>query len=258
MAELPYVYEPPELTFERHGWGNPAPSAAAGFDWSSFARAAGNVYSEAGIGAIGSGVGTILGFVGQLAAARQAKKAANYNAEVIRRNSEAAAQALENEATQHQRNQAIVLQDIALVKQAQAEQERSARLSQEAIASQTRAIIGASGLLLRGSPIAVYEHNLRESEREIMATRYRTDLQERAMRDQGMQEGYAATMARYGAGERLRVGAAQGKLARYGGAQQQYAGVLGAVGSLASGAARTYAAYERQQAQRGPTLRSTT
>jgi hypothetical protein len=111
---------------------------------------------------------------------------------------------------------------------------------------------------MRGSPVAVEAFNLQQSERQILASRYRADLQERAIRDQALMEDYAAQMTRYGAGERLRVGAAQGALARYGGSQQQAATLLGGVGNLASGTARTAAAYERYQAQRGPGLKTPT
>ena len=242
MAEMAY-YDP--------GVGSSPSSSGGGFDWGMFARSA----SDTGVGVAASGAGSMLSFVGSLLAARQAKKAAAYNAEVIRRNSEAAAQAMENEALQRQRNAAIALEDITLVRQSQAEQERSQRQQQEHVASTTRAIIGASGLMMRGSPIAVFEHNLRQSEREILAGRYRADLQERALRDQAVQEGYAADMTRYGAGERLRVGRASAGLARYGGSQQAAAGRTAAFGDLLSGGARTVALYERRQASKGPTVR---
>lgn len=226
--------------------------ASGGSSWSSFAQGAGNL----GLGTYTAGASALLGFVGTIMQARQARKAASYNEEVLRRNAQAAAQAEENEAQQRMRNAAILLQDIGILRQAQAEQERHAERQQEAIASSTRAIIGASGLMMTGSPLAVYEHNLRESQRDIMASRYRADLQERALRDQAVMEGYAAEMARYGAGERLRVGAAQGLLARYGGSRQAGAGIASGLARLGTGAARTYAAYEARQGQKGPTLRS--
>jgi hypothetical protein len=237
-------------------------SPSPGIDWTSlgstmsaFGKAAGSAVGQAGVGTIGAGIGTAMQFAGTLLAARQAKKAANYNAEIARRNSEMAAQALEIEAQQRARNVSILLNDIVLVHQSQEDQERQQRLQQAHVAGQTRAIIGASGLMMRGSPLAVYEHNLHQSEREILAGRYKADLQERALREQAAMEGYAADLSRYGAAERLRVGKAQGALMQYGGSQQQRAGVASALGGLASGGARTTAAFARHQAQRGPVYR---
>lgn len=238
MGELSYL-EMPDV-----GGGA---SSANTFGWSQIGQA----FNTAGVGTVASGAGTILGFVGSMLAARSAKKATEYNSEILERNAQAAANAQEIEAQEHLRNQAILLGDITMVRQAQAEQERSQRLVQEHQAGMTRAIVGSSGLLMRGSPLAVYETNLRESQREILAGRYRADVQERALRDQAVMQGYAAQMARYGAGERLRVGKAQGALARYGGGQQQFATTLGAFGNLAAGGARTYAAYERRQTLQG-------
>jgi hypothetical protein len=241
-----------EMSYLDPGTGSSIATSGGGFDLAAFGRAAGDL----GVGTYASGAGSILGFVGSLVAARAAKKASAYNSEIIRRNSEAAATALETEALQRERNAALLLQDITFVQQAQAEQERQQRLSQEFLAGQTRAIIGSSGLLMRGSPIAVMEFNLQQSEREILAGRYRAQVQERALYEAAEQEGYAATMARYGAGERLRVGKGQAVLARYGGSRQAAAGRLGAVSGLLSGGARTYTAYERHQALKGPVASS--
>jgi hypothetical protein len=201
-------------------------------------------------GTYASGAGTVLSFVGQIMAANQAKKAADYNAKVAERNAQAAADAAEVQAQQHQRNAAIALQDIMLVKQAQEWQEEQQRLLQEHVAGQTRAIIGASGLLMRGSPLATYEMNLRQSEKQILVGRYKADLQERALRDQATMEGYAADVSRYGAGERLRIGKGQAALSEYEGSQRAAASRIGAFGSLISGGARTYATYAHEQAVR--------
>jgi hypothetical protein len=195
-----------------------------------------------------SGFGTILSFTSSIMAANQAKKAANYNAQVAERNAQAAADAAEIEAQQHQRNATNALNDIVLVKQAQAYQEEQQRDRQEYVAGQTRAIVAASGLLMRGSPLATYEMNLQQSEKQILAGRYKAELQERALRDQATMEGYAADVSRYGAGERLRIGKGQAALAGWEGTQRAAASRLGAFGSLISGGARTYATYEREQA----------
>ena len=218
-----------------------------GMDWASFGKAAGQV----GVAAYGSAFSTGLSFVGSLLAGKQAKKASQYTARVMERNAQAAASVLENEAEQRERNAELLFNDILLAKQAQKHEEAQMRLRQDYTAGQTRAIIGASGLMMRGSPMAAYAFNLQQSERDILASRYKVDLQERALRDQALMEGYGASLKRHEAGERLRVGSTQSALARYGGSQQQFAATLGAFGNLASGGARTYAAYEANKARRG-------
>jgi hypothetical protein len=224
-----------------------APSPGA-FDWT---KTIGDWTTAAGgAGTVIGGAGTLLGAIGGLMAARQAKKAGNYSAQVATRNAQAAADAAEIEAQQRERNASIVLQDIFLARQSQEEQESAQRDQQAYVAGQTRAIIGASGVMMTGSPLAVYEAQLQQSERQIFAGRYKADLQERALRDQATMEGYAADVARYGAAERLRVGAGQAKLARYAGEQQAAASRMGAFSGLLGGAARTYAHYEWAQAQR--------
>jgi hypothetical protein len=240
-----------DISYLDPGVGSTLPTAttsrsgsSGGFDW-----------ANAGAGTYASAFGTVLSTVGSLMAARSAKRAASYNAQVISRNAQSQADALEMEAAQRDRNAAIILQDIFLSRQAQEQQEQTQRDQQEYIAGQTQAIIGASGLLMRGSPLAVYEANLQHSERQILAGRYKADLQERALRDQATMEGYAADVARYGAGERLRVGAGQARLAQYSGSQQAAASTMGAFSGLLSGGARTYAEYQKTQALKGPVLK---
>jgi hypothetical protein len=208
-----------------------------------------------GVGTYASGAGTILAFAGQMLAAKQAKQAAaystqvgKYNAAVADQNAQAAATAMQIEGQQHARTAAALANDVAQVRQAQQWDEEQQRQQQAYTAGQTQAIIGASGMLMRGSPLAVYEYNLRQSQRQIVAGRYKADLQERALRDQMTMERYATDVAEYGAGERLRVGRAQAMLARQAGAEgaakaEAQAGAYrtAAFGSLLSGGARTYA-----------------
>src|SRR5262249_21780246 len=137
-----------------------------------------------------------------------------YNAAVADQNAQAAATAMQIEAQQHARQAAATANDLLALKQAQDWQEGQQREQQEYLAGQTRAIIGASGLMMPGSPLAVYEYNLRQSQREILAGRYKTELQARAVMEQADMQRYAAEVATVGAGERLRVGRAQGLLAQ--------------------------------------------
>lgn len=240
MAEGWYAGENPE-----NPRSNYPPTTPASWSWPQM---------NAGVGTWTSAIGTGFSVIGQIVAANQQKKAADYNAKVAERQAQSAANAAEIEAQQHTRNALIAADDILLAKQAQEWQEKQQREQQESVASQTRAIVGASGLMMRGSPLAVYEHNLRQSERTILAGRYQAKLRERALQDQITMENYAADVARYGAEDRLRVGGQQAALQRYSGGQAQFAGTLGALGGLTSGVAQTYASYERDQARQAGTL----
>lgn len=230
------------------GPGIPTPTPRLGASlWSGFGEVSPGTY--AGV------TGTALSFIGQILAASQAKKAAAYNADVANRNAQAAADAAEIEAQQHERQAAIATQDILLARQAQQWKEDQQRAQQQYVAGQTQAILGASGLLMRGSPLAAADYTLQQQEKTILAGRYQAHLQERALEDERVMQGYAADVSRYGGAERLRVGKAAGAMALYQGGQQAFASTIGAVGTLASGAARTYAQLERAKArQKGVTL----
>lgn len=219
------------------GGGAGGGSASQGSGWGSA-----SVYA--------TGAGAVIGFIGQIMAANQARKAAQYNADVASVNAQSAAQAAQIEAQQHQRNAAIAVQDILVARQAQQWQEEQQRIAQEYQAGQTHAIVSASGLLMRGSPNTMLDFQVQQQEKTILAGRYAADLRERALTDQARQEEYAAQVAQYGAGERLRVGRAQAGLAEYEGSQRAAASTVGALGGLASGVSKTYAAYERSQARK--------
>src|SRR5262245_38483058 len=180
-------------------------------------------------------------------AQKRAKAIGQYNAEVAQANAVAQAYAAENEAQQALRNAQLVRQDIAQADQAQSYREDLEREQFARTLGQTRAIIASSGLMLSGSPLTVYEETARQQQQDILAQRYQTSLQTRALGEQAVQEEYRAELARYGAGERLRVGRQQAGLIRSGidttGAE---AGVLRAGAALTKGAAW----YDYQQARR--------
>ena len=203
--------------------------------------------SDPGFGTYAQGAGTLFSVIGQIMAASQARKLADYNAEVADANAQAAAQAAEMEAQQHTRQVLIAAQDIQLTRQAQQWLETEQRRQQDYVAGQTEAIIASSGLMMRGSPLAVYEDTLRRQERTILAGRYAAHLKERALQDQITMESYAADVSRYGGSERLRIGKAQTASAQYAGGQQQFASSIGAVGTLLSGGAKTYETYEKER-----------
>jgi hypothetical protein len=171
-----------------------------------------------------------------IAASRRAKRVSEYNARVIEEQSRAAAQAADIEALQYERQAQIAEQDALVLDQTSTYQQARLRDQHERVLAETRAIVAGSGLLLRGSPLRVYEETARQQERDVLALQYQTRLQQRALQMQGQEAQYAASLARYGAGERLRVGGQQAAATRgmrEGG--QVAAGLLRGIGTAAQG-----------------------
>jgi hypothetical protein len=199
---------------------------------------------------VGSGLGAFATLAAGIVGQRRERRIAQYNAEVIERNSRAAAQAAELEALQYARAQALAEADALLTEQAGAYRDARFREQSERILSETRAIVASSGLLMEGSPLRVYEDTARAQERDLLAQQYQTKLQARALREQGAQAGYAATLSRYGAQERLRVGAGQAAAIRgMVDNTQVLAGLTRAGATLAGGAAQMEGLRQRQQPQ---------
>jgi hypothetical protein len=201
------------------------------------------------IGAAGSGLEAFAALAQGIVAAKRAKAIAGYNADVAEANAQAQAQAAELEALQLHRQALIAQQDMVLAQEAQTWREARGREQQERILGQTRAIVGASGLLMEGSPLAVYEETIRQAHLDVAAQRYQTQLQQRASGEQATQAEYGATLARWGAGERLRVGHAQAGLLRNEPDETQVgAGLLRAGAAVTKGAGTYLYETERQKA----------
>lgn len=207
------------------------------------------------IGAAGSGLEAFADIAQAIQAGKRAKAVANYNADVSEANAQAAAQAAEVESHQYLRQAELARQDQVLAQQANMYRTQRQREQQARIIGQTRAIMGASGLMLGGSPMAVLEETARQQELDILAGDYATKLQMRASGEQATQAEYASQMALYGGQERLRIGRQGAALSRAQG-EDDYAlaGLLKASGSLAKGAA-TYQ-YQRERL-RNPSLLDT-
>jgi hypothetical protein len=196
----------------------------------------------------GAGLGAFTELAQGILGQRRERRIAAYNAQVTWRNAQAAAQAAELEALQYERARAIAEQDALLAEQAGAYREARLREQSERLLSETRAIVASSGLLMEGSPLRVYEESARAQERDILADRYATKLQARALREQGVQAGYAATLSRYGAQERLRVGAGQAAAIRgMTDTTKVLAGLTRAGATLAGGAAQMEGLRQRQR-----------
>ena len=188
-------------------------------------------------------------------AAKRAKRVSEYNAQIIEQQSRAAAQASEIEALQYERQAQIAQQDALLLEQASTYQQERIRDQQERVLAESRAIVAGSGLLMRGSPLRVQEETVREQERDVLALQYQTRLQQRALRTQQTESAYAASLARYGAGERLRVGGAQAaatRSMREGG--QVLAGFMRATNTAVQGFGSYLYQQEVRKAAQGPSL----
>lgn len=189
-------------------------------------------------------------------AAKRSKRTAEYNAQVTEANAQAQAQAAQIEALQLERQAAFAREEALVLGQSQVYQEERQRERNERIIGQTRAIIGASGLMMSGSPLAVLEDTVRQQEMDVLAGQYQAKLAQRAAGERATQLEYGAELARYGAGERLRVGGAQAGLLRsQADGSGVGAGLLKATGSLARGAATTAYLLERQDEALLPTKR---
>jgi hypothetical protein len=232
--------------------GNAATSAWSGV--SSFAS------TGSGMAGMGYGAEALASLAQGLLAAKRAKRIAEYNADITEANAQAQAQAAEVEAQQYIRRAALTQRELAeaevLTQQAQAYREARQQEQDARILGQTRAIIGSSGLMQGGSPWAVYEETARQQALDVLATRYQSALQLRQQRqaaqDQITQDEYAAQLARYGAGERLRVGGAQAGLLRAeADGSAVGAGLLRASAAVTKGAAAYTLLEERRKS---PTL----
>jgi hypothetical protein len=190
------------------------------------------------ISAAGSGLEAFAGLAQGILAAKRARSLANYNAKVAEANAQAQAQAAGIEALQLHRQALLLQQDQLLAHEAQLWREARNQEQHEQVLGQTRAIVARSGILMEGSPLAVYEESLRQMHLDTHAQRYQVQLQQRASGEQASQAEYGATLARYGAGERLRMGTAQAGLLRGDVDDTQVlAGLTRAGGSLLKGAA---------------------
>lgn len=198
-------------------------------------------------GSLLSTFSTITQAVGQIKAASDAAAVGRYNARAAGATAQREAIAAEIEATQQERLASIAEQDITLARQAQTYREARLRDQQERLLGTSRAIVAASGLMLDGSPLAVYEETLRQSELDILATRYETALRVRASGEEATQRRYAADVLRYGGAERLRVGGVQGSLLRAQADEALAGGLLSATGTLASGAGDYLYLREREK-----------
>src|SRR5262245_52755073 len=156
--------------------------------------------------ALGAGIGTGIQVVGAIFSAMQAQKVGAYNQQVAQSNAQQDAFAAINSAQQHERLASMLDDELAYSASVAAfnEKELARILGQQEAVTETR--LAASGLALTGSPVAQMEEQARQGSVQQALLRMRSQLEQRAIREQQRQELYAATVARFGAAQRIRLG----------------------------------------------------
>lgn len=198
--------------------------ATTGTDYSGYLALAGTAAQVAGT--IQSGI----------AASRQA----SYNARVAQYNAQVAQAAAEAEAQQLDFSQTIALEDVELAQQAATFRERQFRKQAERVQSQNVAAMGASGVLLRGSPLQVLVDNAYELETQAQLIQYQGQLNVLAQRRRADLFGYQATLKRYGGAQGVVSGTQHASILEAKGEEAFTASLLQAGGQLAR-AVGTYA-----------------
>lgn len=151
-----------------------------------------------------AGTGAQLG--GTIFQALEAGRIGKYNQRIARANAQQQAYSDLNEAQQHDRLAAMLLDELDVVEASTTFTLSAVRERAEHEQGMAQALLGASGLAFTGSPLAVLDAGRHKAAEEALAVRYQGQLQLRAVREQETQERYAATLARFGSGERLRLG----------------------------------------------------
>jgi hypothetical protein len=205
--------------------------------------------SSVSVGSWAQAAGSIASVFGQMYAAQQSRELGKYNAQVAKNNAQAEAQQLQLEAVQQRRLAAIAEQEQEIVASSAAWQEVRFREGFARLYGQSQAVAAASGISLENSsPLFVMHENVRQAELQVLAQRYNTALQQRAIGEEIVQRRYAATLADFSAGERLRVGSQQAGLASYMGNLQASKGMFGASGEFLRGGTEFYSNVQRDKA----------
>jgi hypothetical protein len=200
--------------------------------------------SQAALSSTAAGTG--LQVAGQIYGAVEASRIGRYNARVARANAQQEAFGAINEALQHERLASMLHDEEAFVESMRLFQQARLDESLDNIEGEAVARIGASGLAVRGSPLAVLEENARQGQIRRLVIDHQARLQTRALREEQVQQRYAAAQLRFGAGQRLRLGRQQGDFARLEGRNRAIGNIFGAVGDVATGASRLGLLNERQ------------
>jgi hypothetical protein len=226
MGETPY---PLPLT---SGMGNPtAPTLSQNLTGAPPAAAQPSLLS-----AYVSAAGTAIQVAGQVSSSIAAKNVAKANAAIARANATAEQQAAYTEAEQFDYNAQLAREDATLAEQAAAFRVRQSRLLARRRASQNLAVIGASGVTIEGSPLAVLLDQAYQDETEARLLHYQGQLEVLARVREADVAGYQATVRRATGQRSLLVGQRQADVLSQQGDLAQMAGLLRIGGTLTSGA----------------------
>lgn len=169
-----------------------------------------------------AGVAAVASLAGGVMAAQGAQTTAAYNAQIAQREGQAAQQQADFNAGAA-RTEAAQTRDQAAIEEGQIRER--ARL----ILGDQRARIGASGVVLEGSPLDALSYNAGQLELEALNARYTGDVRARSLENQARGYGYQGQVAQTGAQSRAGVALLTGETA----ARSAYAqGITGAAGSL--------------------------
>lgn len=184
--------------------------------------------------------GTAAQIAGTVQQGVTAQHVAGYNATVARTNAEAERQAAEAEATQFDYSAAIAEQDAQIAEAAAAFRVRQSTILSARRQGMARALIGASGVTMQGSPLMVLLDNAHEAEIERQLQQYQGQLQALAKRREAQQLAYSAEVRRVTGQRQVVAGEQQALLQQYSGDAVLTGSVLGGVGALARGVGRYY------------------
>jgi hypothetical protein len=176
----------------------------------------------------------------QVAQGSTAKAVAKANAAVIRQNATFEGQAAEAEALQFENAAEIARQDATIAAESAAFREQQARLLAARTQGERRASIGASGVTLTGSPLAVLLDNAYQAETEALLIRYEGQLNVLAKRQDEQSALYSAEVRRVTGERTVLAGEYKAGLSEAEGSAKFTGAFLGAAGTLATGLGKYY------------------
>jgi hypothetical protein len=189
------------------------------------------------MGSFGAGgalqaVGAELSAYGQIRAGQIAANIAEYNAQAITETAQQQAEAKNIERQLAERNAVVADQDAQFALQVAAFNEARSRTRSQALLSQGAAEVGASGVIMAGSPLATLAASAREAELDALSIRFQGELAARAKREAAVGYRYGAQLRTIEGQQALRAGERAAILARYGGSEALFGGYMAAAGTI--------------------------
>lgn len=179
----------------------------------------------------------------ELGKGSSAKAVADANAAVIRQNATFESQAAEAEALQFDNAAQIARQDATIAAEAAAFREQQSRLKAARSQGLARATIGASGVTLAGSPLAILLDNQYQAETEAHLIHYEGQLNVLAKTREAQLADYSADVRRVTGQRTVLAGEYKASLAETEGNAKYTGAFLGTAGTLATGIGKYLADY---------------